>query len=152
MGDLAGLIERVEKLTGPDREVDAEIDAALLGGRASHTFTEDCGGAKLRKSYGPGTVFLNPDPNDNGGHVLISHHRKAAVYTASLDAAIALVERCLPGWSGDVDIGHPIADSGKVGARLFPPEPGWKNYAGESKNSAIALLLALLRAMQKEER
>lgn len=67
--------------------------------------------------------------------------------TASLDAATALVGKVLPGWSGDVDIGQPIANFGKLGVRLFPPGDGWKNYAGEGPTPAIALCLALLRAL-----
>lgn len=41
MIDLSDIIARVEKASGPDRVLDAEIDAAMNGGRASHTFTDE---------------------------------------------------------------------------------------------------------------
>lgn len=125
MANLSTLIERVEALTGPDREVD--LDVAIATGMVSDEVSK----------YGP--------------HLRRIEARRVDPYTASLDAAVALVEQVLPGWSGDVDIGVPIADSGKVGARLFPPEPGWANYAGEGLTSAIALVLAALRALHAQE-
>lgn len=163
MADLSQLIERVENLTGPDREIDAEIDAALFGGRAAHTFSEDCGGARLRKSYGAGTVFLNGDPNDNGGHVLTRHHRMADGYTASLDAAIALTERVLPGAKISLFIGHLTSAKDGSGSRAQVvrgkgpkcPHTGirWPRTVGEcfhAATPAIALLLATLRALKEQ--
>ncbi|MGN6773055.1 MAG: hypothetical protein ACTHJQ_24890 [Rhizobiaceae bacterium] len=120
---IEALIERLEGLTGPDREVDAEIGAHF----------GDPHGRREYVDYEARSVEI---------HQEIAEH-----YTASLDAAIALVGKVLPGWSGDVDICHPIADSGKVGARLFPPEPGWANYAGEGPTPAIALLISMFRAL-----
>lgn len=71
--------------------------------------------------------------------------------TQSLDAAVALADRVLPGWSGDLDIGKPIAENGKVGARLFPLTSGFKNYAGEAATPALALVAATLRALSQKE-
>lgn len=68
--------------------------------------------------------------------------------TASVDAAIALAARVLPGWNGDLDIGKPIADSGKMGCRIWTPESKYHNYVGEGFNSATALLIAILRAKE----
>ena len=96
MGELERLRQRVREAEGPDREIDAEIEAALFGGRASHTFTEDSDGARLRKSYGPGAVFDHIDPETNGGHVLLGMTREASPFTTSVDASLALVEKMLP--------------------------------------------------------
>jgi hypothetical protein len=144
---MTDLIATLEGLTGPSREVDAEIDALLFGGRPSHDFTEECGSARLRKSYGAGTVFLNADPNDNGGHVLLRHYRTAGNYTASLDAATALVKRVLPEWEWSVgsrydDIREPW---GKV--RYEP----LKSVMEFGATPAIALLIALLRAKEAKD-
>ena len=99
MEELERLRQRVREAEGPDREIDAEIEAALFGGRASHTFTEDSDGARLRKSYGPGAVFDHIDPETNGGHVLLGMTREASPFTTSVDASLALVEKVLPGWT-----------------------------------------------------
>lgn len=69
-------------------------------------------------------------------------------YTTSVEAAIALTTRVLPGWNGDLDIGKPITDSGKMGCRIWMPESKYHNYVGEGFNSATALLIALLRAKE----
>lgn len=89
--DLEQLARRVEEATGPDRELDAEIEAALHGGRASHTFTDDDAASRLRRSYSAGTVFDHADPMTNGGNVLNSMVRRVPDVTGSIDAAMALV-------------------------------------------------------------
>jgi hypothetical protein len=123
---IEALIERLEGLQGPDREVD---DAIFW----HFSEWENIGGWWRRhKTTGKEERYSYTSP---------------PAYSASLDAAIALVEKVLPGWSGDIDICRPIADSGKLGARLFPPGDGWQNYAGEGSSSAIALLLAMFRAL-----
>jgi hypothetical protein len=124
MGDLAGLIERVEKLDGPDREIDLELARALV----------------------PDVICLRYNWETSNNEPFV-HWR----YTASIDAAIALVERCLPGWARGFDAGPKsciaFVDPHDYADRMF----GARHVATAS-TPAIALLLALLRAMQKEER
>jgi len=141
------LLDRMKELKGPSREMDGEIDAILFGGRAAHTFTEDNGGARLRKSYDPGTVFLNLDPNHNGGHVLCSHHRKAPAYTASIDAAIALVEKMLPPAWVRLDEWFMGEDKPAVAAILPKPTPN-VTFSAKAATLPIALLIALLTALE----
>ena len=82
--ELEALIRRVEALTGPYREVD-EIIATTIGGYVYEKRGRD------QKAW-----FY---PEDGGWR-----RQKYGVqdglprYTASLDATVALVERCLPGW------------------------------------------------------
>jgi hypothetical protein len=126
-------------LTAPDREVDALI-ATTIGGYVYEKRDND------RKAW--------YYPTDSGGwrqQLYSAFSDKLPAYTASLDAAVALCERVLPGWSGDIDIGKPIADSGKVGARLFPPGDGWQNYSGVGPTPAIALLIAILTAKEARD-
>lgn len=61
MSDLEALLARVEKATGPDREIDHEFDYLL---------------------WHPVQALHNPD--------------SAPAFTASIDAALALVEKVLP--------------------------------------------------------
>lgn len=117
----ANLLSRLEGLTAPDREVDLEVHMSLA-------------------------PDLYPEGSWSWDDKNLPPH-----LTASLDATVALCERVLPGWSGDIDIGKPIADSGKVGASLFPPGDGWQNYSGVGPTPAIALLIAILTALEARE-
>lgn len=68
------------------------------------------------------------------------------IYTASLDAAIALVERVLPGWSFMLD------NRLRPQAKLLPP--GQISSADERSTGetiAIALLIALLKAKEAQD-
>ncbi len=95
------LIDRLSKLDGPDREVDAEVHAAT--------------NPPLRV----GLRF---------GHI--------PAYTASVDAALALAERVLPGWHWQVD---------KCGAVL---RSGHALFSTDHSVPAIALCIAILRAKE----
>ena len=75
-------------------------------------------------------------------------------FTASLDAAVALVERVLPGWywashsSQYWDNGRP-ADKCFLGGvyDASPPEINGKNFVVHKQTAALALCLALIRAL-----
>lgn len=139
--DLRSLRERVLAATGPDRELDAEIDAALFGGRASHTFTGQPTAELARRSYSPGTVFRHADPTFNGGVILLDETRLAAPVTGSLDAAVALCERIFPEGRGSVDFGD--WSGARVVAYLWGVEcPG----CGLAATPALALVAACLSA------
>lgn len=117
MADLAALIERLEKLTCPDREVDDLIGAAVFR-------TEPVG------PFSPGSKVDKRLPR----------------YTASLDAVIALVERELPGWHWNVgefptvraQLAQPVETKFGPGIGIRADTTG--------ATPAIALCLALLRA------
>lgn len=130
---LSALLERVEACQGPDREIDDAIVERMFG-KSMLVITEDAG-----------TVWRN---------------HKAPFYTSSVDAALALIGRVLPGWSWSLTV-HP-SDTPKA-ARA-----GWDtvctiyrlddDYAVERtsgyfshKSPALALCAALLAAMIGEE-
>jgi hypothetical protein len=133
--DLSELIERVEKATGPDRELDAAIAVAMLG----TTATED-------------DLIYHKVPAHDDHCARGTYWRKSrsgwslhtsATFSASLDSALALVEEMLPGanWS----LGY------------FPEKPSyaaevWYStvHYGLSGSPATAILLALLRALQSQ--
>lgn len=132
---LRGLIERLEKLKGPSRDLDWRIEKELV--RAG-SFPETA----LWPPFMVGSKFEKTIP----------------AYTASLDAAVALVERVLPGWTGIVDFGGPT----KCTATLVGPlrEIGEDfdgapveirdDAGGEGSTPAIALLIATLKALSQE--
>lgn len=73
----------------------------------------------------------------------LTHFRTPPRYTSSLDAALALVTRVLPGWYGVVSFG---GTSGAQEAALSPPG---KTPAVAVETSAATPSLALLAAMLK---
>lgn len=70
-------------------------------------------------------------------------------FTGSIDAALALVERKLPGWGRQT---KRYAECGEYEASLWTPhEVGGATYVGVHKTSeALALLAALIRALIAE--
>lgn len=141
MRDLAQLIERVEKLTGPDREVDALIAALLEPHRFDAPgFTSKRPIPAFRYDPSEGAIRF-----DGGG---IMDVRFFPPVTASLDAAIALTERVLPGWA--------IISTMRGGNGTFmvhePDKVPFSEAArGDSgmapRPAALALLLATLKAL-----
>ncbi|TXH54333.1 MAG: hypothetical protein E6Q97_11285 [Desulfurellales bacterium] len=128
--ELLKLAERVEALSGPDREVDSEIDRLTFRGPFEDRLC-GCMGNCL-----PG------HPAYDGACVSVPH------YTASLDAAMTLkpegwrvqhLGHCLGGWRCRVETNGPPSHSIVVG---FPKkEP--------TATPALALCSAALRALAK---
>jgi hypothetical protein len=139
MNNLSALRERVEKAEGPDRELDAVIWLALIPGvtrRTTHV-------AHWQKPYD-----IDETRDETGRLINVPH------YTASIDAAVALIERKLPGcgWSitryENPNIWTPattyIADvtlPGKIG-------DGAMFDACSNATPALALIAALLNALE----
>jgi hypothetical protein len=127
---LTDLIARVEKASGPDRELDADIDVALFGGETVWKQAN-----YIMEQY---PVSRRPSRGHVGGFA----NEAIPLYTQSLDAVEALVERELPnhdwqvfrtvgaGWYAIIDKGHA------------------EQHGRSEANAAIALLLALLKAME----
>jgi len=125
---MTDLIPRLSKLDAPDREVDAEIDRAfgLL--------------VDIYPLSGPMTDY--PEPV---GYTETRH------YTASIDAAIALAERVLPGWYWGITQGDDGEDAMEFQGNVWPsvqPYPAELEQYGYHKLPAVSLLIALLRAKE----
>lgn len=131
------LIARLEALIGSDRELDAEIDVALFGGEtiwktANYTM----------ESY---PASRRPSATHIGGFA----NEHVPSYTASLDAAVALVERVLPGWTYLLNNDGVRKDRACM-ADLFPPNwPLGKNYEATHRQMPIAICIATLLALQE---
>ena len=136
---VTDLITRLSKLDAPDREVDALIVAKL----EPHIFDA------------PGFTPIRPIPSfhidpqgdairfDGGGIMCLSYF---PLYTASVDAVIALTERVLPGWHWSI---YDTDGVGRCNAQLERPDfTGAEDFDGTGATPAIALLIALLRAKE----
>lgn len=132
----ADLIARLEK-DGGSRELDAAICA--LRYQMLHPETEK----HYSRAEGEAFVIYFRDPQ---GKLLHSTNMSFPKYTTSLDAAIALCERVLSGWSIELEYA-PNAGVAKV--ELFEPVAIHPNDSeGYAHHPATALCIALLRALE----
>jgi hypothetical protein len=148
---LSELRERVEAATGPRRALDFEICLALgivkqvdtdtqrhysrliCPVTERHRFTEDQAKhiwflSQAKASNPPGSDWC----------------REAWPLTASVDAALSLVERKLPGWTDASDASDP--ETG-IDWDLFPPKGG-PCVRGTGATRPLAILSALLRSLE----
>jgi len=131
--DIASLLERVTAATGPDRVLDLDLARALV----------------------PDVVVLrrNDDDTANEPHTYWE-------YTTSIDAALALVERMLPGWKWGVASvavktgekspeGYPRYGTGfrahVTQVSALRPMPS----VAEGPTAPLAILVALLRSLSQ---
>jgi hypothetical protein len=133
-GDLTALIERVEKATGPDRQLDCLLDC-IRHDREFIEWTADTGVTGYRYKH-PRIVWGS------------GTWREEIAYTSSLDAALALVEEKLPGcqWTVETDA---------CWLRVLTQDDvdefqGSYNCRGGTC-TALAVVLALLRALQSQQ-
>lgn len=139
MGRYAPVIERLEKADGPDRELDMLIFEA--SGKPLPTKMLE---QRLKLEWdSTERTYLFPVGDDM--RVRYEHPR----YTASLDAAISLVDRKLPGWRVDVVTGGVPRHVGSVS----DPERDWSSQqsGGHKSSAAIALLIAMLCVLEVQE-
>lgn len=129
MGERDELIARLEALTESDRDVDGMLHLALHPAR-------DC---------------FNPDKGFEDGQIWSNVEWDwfdTPTYTASLDAAVALVERVRPIGTGPGKW-HWYADDR---SSAVWPDGIYDESAVQAANPAIALCLALLRSSTEEDR
>lgn len=136
-GALEGLLARVEKAEGADRELDLAIGLALCGWKMVPSGLRD-EGEWLRAddcfyaSTNPGSDYPSP--------------------TESLDYALSLCERALPGWEAKFTTGSPTR---QPTASLIPHmrnNDGWalgpaSRRERQANTPALALLCALITAL-----
>ena len=135
MRELAGLIERLEKATGPDREIDALIEIEARRQEAYRVGLNDDQRAKWKPVGSNGEV-------EEGG---TRYH--SPKFTASLDATVALIERVLPGCEFSLTNLYGVAHAELPLNR----DNGWENGRRTDGNLAIAMLIALLRALSERQ-
>lgn len=127
MTNLSKLIRRVEAATAGDREIDRLMALAASGA------TEDRSETGELRGYYKGGSWVSIGPIEP--------------VTTSLDAALSLVERCLPGWrvafNSDDDRGPEWA------ASIKPHGEKWPAFEF-APTPALALLLAMLKALEAQ--
>lgn len=138
---VSELLSRVEAASGPDRELDCYLEAFVSRHTADGQFH-----IVEPPTYDQRRFFYNPLPSvDWIGYDLLNISPK---YTESLDAALALAGRALPeanciGFDktpGEIDayVSRNCVDAGH-----------WY-YGGNGDTPALAVLAALLRAVQAQ--
>jgi hypothetical protein len=142
---MTTLIDRLRAAKGPDRDLDAEIYAAVHGGFPAHLCHD-----WTRRAYSAGYVH-----GDDDGSNLTSWGKSAPEYTASLDAAMTLVQ---PGYFAKLSFGRMVdqkgrefchavleADADSLGRDMREDEP-YEHEAINAHTPAIALTIAALLA------
>ncbi|NYD82110.1 hypothetical protein HD884_002173 [Ochrobactrum intermedium] len=134
------LITRLSKLDAPDRGMDAEIEVAVRRIEAARSGLAEEYWANWQASP-DGTVY---DP----------HTRYSSQpFTASVDAAIALAARVLPGWTFE-HIGQDYIRASGLDNDVMPM--GWtveisdgsQTIQGQAPTLPLAICIALLRAKE----
>ncbi|TAA49054.1 hypothetical protein [Shinella sp. JR1-6] len=132
MTDLSSLISRVEKATGPDRELDAMVWLEMTPG-ATRKFT------KVKSETDLWPPYTIDETRAADGRLII-----VPAYTSSIDAAVALAERVLPGVELEITNLYGVA-------RVTLHHETGQFYGSSAINSLpMALVLATLRALQSK--
>ncbi len=126
---LKALLARVEGARGPDRELDARIEAALMQGQR---------GDHLRALIA--AEFASRKVHEREFWILRASDWQAPKYTASLDAALALVERQK---RGPLQMLHE--------AQLSLEARGYRTDQPMAPQLALAVILVLLESMEEAQ-
>jgi hypothetical protein len=126
MTKYADIIDRLEKATGRNRDIDVAIAAAAIPKSAGSWIDQD-------------HPWCNDHPEDE----------EAPEFTASIDAAIALVERMLPEANCYGVEKEPKCWTGYV-SRNCVSDGHWLKEAS-APTAPAALLIALFRALEAKE-
>lgn len=131
MTPLPTLKARLEEATGPDRELDCliavEIDGFILDDEGRYCFTDSDG------------VLVTP------GNAKDMNVKK---YTASVDAALELVERILS--KGEVELYIPVPQS-KRDCHVVIDQGPKKYKSARAPTTPLAILMALVSALEGEK-
>lgn len=135
LATLRDLATRLERAMGPDRDLNARIDAAF------------CNHGMARPSASkPGFVVVRYE-NSTGTH-------RASDYTGSLDAVATLHERLLPGWSWQLRVnctrdGDETYANAQVWQPCDPRDDDRQIYwaSGPDTQPALAWLRAIVAAL-----
>lgn len=130
--DLTELLERVEAATGPDRRLSEDI-ACLLGG---YSIARE----ELGKRW-----FLYPGQNPAEAQFVSYLQTWTPDYASSLDAAVSLCKRVLPGWAWSA---RDWLDGDKPMAQVFGPFV----YSANAATPSLALCAAIIRAYIEESK
>jgi len=143
--DLEGLLARVEAATGADEELDALIMCALVANPGAYVERSNING-KWCIYYAPNRIWSMSSREG-------TWRKEGWPLTASLDAALALCARVLPGWRPSVAREH----AGHWSAFLIedgePSRPiaSIRCVRTDLPTPALALLAAMLSALAQQD-
>jgi hypothetical protein len=139
---LPELLERVKAASGPDRELGADLLWVLDHARAQAVFNNAAMG--MPRSYPP----TLPIPAGLGR---LAVRAMGADITASIDAAVALIERTLPGWRWMVRRIYPEDGGGPLFCAYAEQVDG-PMFSRTAPTAPLALIIALLEAKIAEDK
>lgn len=145
MSKLLELADRVEALTGPNREIDKQIWVDVLG-MCPHDRTVRSG---AQSDIGFDCLDCGADSWGNLGRKGQRLYDAAQPYTASLDAAMTLVPEAISGHMTMPSIGRYTPELWQAGIHV--PGPRLKSPIAYAKTPALALCAAALRARHAVE-
>lgn len=147
--EIEGLLSRLEAATGPDREIDAR-------------FAVSCGAVIMRHDAAAGFAFFHADEEfpraaflsnctqgEDEAYRSLGQCLSVERYTASIDAALALAERMLPGWMWYVGS---VGENDMPQATVTEPAEDCRDFVGHAPTAPVAILIALLRALSARPR
>lgn len=136
------LIERLEKAAGPDRELDVAI-AVAIDGYVLEKRERDRKLWLYREESGP-RYYGRKDPE----YGVSGEYPRL---TSSIDAAVALCVRVLPGMYWSITQGVIGNSPQEFDASVWEEDAPWDalQHRGVHKSAPIALLLAILRAKDR---
>ena len=139
-GDLSALIARLEAAEAGSRELDAEIWAALRSEKIKIT--------GIAQPYGDNSgatqvLFTLPPKRTESATQKRGDFQHAEPATTSIDAALALAERMLPGWRKFVE----VVGDGRGSACVFLAHEAIDRPWFHAPTPALALCIAILRAI-----
>ncbi len=132
----AALIKRLEAATGPDREVDAELWLMFTTGATRKA-------SVVKSSKGLWPDYTIDETREASGRLIV-----VPSYTASVDAALALAERVLPGWCWELTL-MPGEATWQGAPEMWPEGLAAPDRCGvyaSTKSPALALCIAVLKA------
>jgi len=131
MSDLAELLERVKAATGPDEALGEDIWVAVVPGATRRNIMAEWPGER------PIWEFSDPERNTIA--------RFTPRITMSIDAALALTERVLPGWTWMME------NSTEKSFVLWKPKAIRATVNEFAVTLPLAILAALLSALIAQE-
>jgi len=145
---MSTLIDRLSKLDAPDREVDAEI--AFATGHFDYKLKYGFENCRIERGQNRTNDWVEVFVKDKGTLIYSEPYPHV---TASVDAAIALAERVLPGWTFE-HIGQDYIRARGLDNDVMPM--GWtveisdgsQTIQGQAPTLPLAICIALLRAKE----
>jgi hypothetical protein len=149
MTNLTSLVEKLEKAEGPDTELDARIWAHFAGVKyTGHNkpYGDVHGRTQVEFTVPPKRTSIVT----NDGSFAKGPYRHAEPVTSSIDAAVSLAARVLPGWCMDADLLAPPPLPTKFIVRAYHQNGQWSAVRAECVSAPLAICLVTLRALQQK--